>query len=220
MGGDISARLYNKTLELEKSGKDYLKEIWRDQGWEPGQSVWRLEFQLKRNTLRQLNICTFPELMSHLSAIWAYASSDWLRLTLPDPSDKTQSRWPLHPLWMALQQANWETELPCERRKTSTGSPPSDKSLFVNGISGLTSYMAREGITDAYEGASAYFRAAKDFHSSREHYVGLSFEEYIDEKVRLKARRYSSIHNQLPGGRIHPADAALAREYRRRSDGE
>ena len=46
LGGAIGARLYDKTLELKKSRKDYLKPLWSAKGWEPDQSVWRLEFQL------------------------------------------------------------------------------------------------------------------------------------------------------------------------------
>ncbi len=220
LGGDISARLYDKTLELEKSGKEYLKDIWSDLGWQPGQKVWRLEFQLKRNYLRQLNLRTFPELMDRLGSIWQYATSDWLRLTCPDPTDKTQSRWPLHPMWEALQKADWSTEHSCNRQSTPKGQPPSDRSLFVNGLSGLTSFMAREGITDAYSGAPAFFQAASDYHSSREHYTGLTYEQYIEQKVELKAKRYNSIHNQPPDDTLHPADEAVAKEYRRRSDGE
>ncbi|MEJ1388073.1 MAG: replication initiation factor [Candidatus Sedimenticola sp. (ex Thyasira tokunagai)] len=220
LGGDISARLYDKTLELEKSHKDYFREIWRDLGWDGEKKVWRLEFQLKRECLKQLNIRTFEALMGHLGAIWEYASSDWLRLTCPDPSDNTQSRWPLHPLWAALQKADWGTEQHCQRQHTPTGRPPSDKSIFVNGLSGLTSFMAREGLTDAYEGAPAFFRAAAAYHAGKEHYTGLSFEDYVEEKVQLKAKRYNSMQNPPPDGTLHPADEALAKEYRRRSNGE
>lgn len=45
-GGHISARLYDKTVEIKKSSKDYLQEIWVNQGWDKEQGVWRLEFQL------------------------------------------------------------------------------------------------------------------------------------------------------------------------------
>ncbi|MEJ1339685.1 MAG: replication initiation factor [Candidatus Sedimenticola sp. (ex Thyasira tokunagai)] len=220
LGGIISARLYDKTLELEKSHKDYLKAIWGDLGWNGHSRVWRLEFQLKRDFLKQLGIRTFSDLTGNLGALWLYATSEWLRLTCPDPTDSTQSRWPLHPLWESLQAVNWGSSHSCDRQHTPKGRPPSDKSLFVNGLSGLTSYMAREGITDAYVGAPAFFRAAAVYHSGREHYTGLSFEDYVQEKVESKAKRFNSIRNRPPEGELHPADDALAREYRRRSNGE
>jgi hypothetical protein len=219
-GGDLSARIYDKTLEIKTSGKEYLYDIWQDQGWNGTDQVWRLEFQFRRNALRQLNIHTFNHLLSALGGLWSYAVNDWLRLTCPSLSDKTQSRWPLHPLWAAMLMADWRTEQGCQRKHTPTDTPPSDRSLFVNGLSGLTSFMAREGITDPYSGAPAYLQAARDFHESRAHYTGLAFEDYVEQKVRFKARRYGTMLNPPVGGKPHPADAAVAREYRRRSDGE
>ena len=50
MGGIIGARLYDKTREIAHSGKDWATELWRPAGWEPGQGVWRLEFEFKRDT--------------------------------------------------------------------------------------------------------------------------------------------------------------------------
>ncbi|MET0117596.1 MAG: hypothetical protein ABW090_09240 [Sedimenticola sp.] len=218
-GGDLSARLYNKLLEILSSDKAYMLDIWRDLGWNGVDQVWRLEFQFRRAVLRQLGIREFSSLLPRLGGLWQYATTEWLRLTCPTPSDKTQSRWPTHPLWEVLSAADWGTEQGCYRQHTPTNTPPSDKSLFINGLSGLTSFMAREGITDPYSGAPAFFRAAKAFHEGREYFTGLSFDDYIDLKVRLKARRYGTLHN-LPEDEPHPADVAVAREYRRRSDGE
>ena len=80
--------------------------------------------------------------------------------------------------------------------------------------------MAREGYTDAYEAAPVFFRAAKAYHEANAHKTNLSFDDYIAQKVALKARRFNSIQNEPPLGETHPADRAVAAEYRRRSDGE
>ncbi|MCP5345365.1 MAG: hypothetical protein R3F41_04895 [Gammaproteobacteria bacterium] len=47
---DLSARLYNKTIEMrsKNSPRPYLKSLWRKAGWDGEQDVWRLEFQLRR----------------------------------------------------------------------------------------------------------------------------------------------------------------------------
>ncbi len=220
IGGALSARLYNKTLELEKSGKNYLCQIWEDLGWDGVQDVWRQEFQFRREVLRQLGVKSFSSLLALLGGLWVYASSDWLRLTCPDPSDNTQTRWPTHPMWSVLQGADWGVEQGCQRTKPGTGQPPSDKWLFINGLSGLTSFMALYGITDAGEGAKAYILAARAFHDSREYLTGLTYQDYVEQKAALKARQYSSMRNSPPEGELHPMDAAVAREYRRRSNGE
>jgi hypothetical protein len=219
-GGALMARLYNKSLELKTSRKEWLKEIWHDLGWQPNETVWRLEFQLRRAVLRELGIKTFDDLLAHLNGLWTYATHNWLRLTIPDPHDKTQSRWPTHPLWALLQSADWGTEAACKRRSPSTGQPPSDRSIFINGLSGVTSYMARAGVTDIASAMPDFIQHAREFHDGRAHFTGLSFDEYVEQKVALKARRYSSMHNEPPPGEMHPADAAVAKEYRRRSDGE
>ncbi|OOZ77339.1 hypothetical protein BOW50_08365 [Solemya velum gill symbiont] len=220
MRSDLSARLYNKTIELEKSGKDYMHEIWSDQGWDGEQDVWRLEFQFRRDALRRLGIKTFDELLQYLGGLWQYATTDWLRLTCPDPVDKTQTRWPTHRMWEVLQQADWGVEQGCHRQVTSSGNPPSDNYLFVNGMSGLTSFMAREGILDIEKATQAYLLAARDYHDARADLTGISFQGYVNEKVSLKARRYGSMKNAPPDGEQHPMDAAVSREYRRRSNGE
>lgn len=219
-GGDLSARLYNKSLEIRESGKDYMQDIWRDLGWDGQRAVWRLEFQFRRDVLRQLKCRDFELFLSSLGGLWRYAALQWLRLAIPSDTDTTQSRWPTHPLWEVLQAANWQTEQAICRRQQSTGRLPGDRSLFINGLSGLTSFMAREGIVDPYEGAKAYFIAARKFHEDQSHYTGLSFEDYIDQRVSLKAKRFNSMKNVPSDGGKHPADRAVAREYRRLSDGE
>jgi len=219
-GGDLMARLYNKTLEMHSKPREYLEEIWKDLGWNPDQEVWRLEFQFRRNTLRSLGVTTFDELLPLLGGLWKYATEDWLRLTHSDPQDKTKSRWPTHSMWEILQKADWGVEQKCNRKRPPSDQPPSDKSLFINGISGITSFMAREGFIDIYSGAQAYIQDARKYHTSRQHFTKLSFEDYVNEKVQLKARRFGTMKNLPEFGEDHPADEAVASEYRRRSNGK
>lgn len=90
-GGDISARLYNKTVEIKKSKKEYFKEIWEKQGWYEGQTVWRLEFQLKRILLKQMSVNHISDLEIIINDVWIYCTNDWLRLCINDRS-KNKSR--------------------------------------------------------------------------------------------------------------------------------
>lgn len=39
MGGNISSRLYNKTLEIKKSNKTYFDELWRRGGVDPERPI-------------------------------------------------------------------------------------------------------------------------------------------------------------------------------------
>jgi len=100
------------------------------------------------------------------------------------------------------------------------GRPPSDRSLFVNGISGLTSFMAREGYSDPIEGIHLYIRSAKKYHDDREYMTDFDFHGYIAQKVALKVKAYNTYLNMSEDSELHPSDKAVADEYRKQSDGE
>lgn len=219
-GGDISARLYNKTLEMLKKPRPYLEELYLVAGWSDSQDVWRLEFQFMRDSLRSLGLHYISDLKKSLSGLWNYATFNWLRHTVPNPTDQTQSRWHTSEWWEVMQSADWGEGDSLSRLPVDKGRVPSDKSLFVNGISGLTSFMARESIIDPYEGASLYLQSAKEYHDKREHITGLDFMGYIQQKVSLKIREYGTAQNQPQETDIHPANKRVADAYRKSSDGE
>lgn len=220
-GGNLSCRLYNKTLEIEKkSHKTYMFNIWKKQGWDGKQDVWRLEFQFKRESLRGFDIKSFTQLMNSLSGLWQYATEKWLRLTLPSESDSTQSRWPLHPMWQVLSQADWGMPPDLGKRPPPEPSGPTDRHLFLNGVGSISSFMAREKITDVDQGIRDFYEKARYYHLDRaEKFGDFDFDGYILDKVAQKARRYSSMKNNEVAGIDDPGDAAVAREYRNRSDG-
>lgn len=192
MGSVLSARLYDKTLEiLVKSGKTYLYDIWRETGWDDKQTVWRLEFQFKRNVLRELGINTVGDLLDHRADLWHYATN-WLRLVIPSAKDKTKARWPNHPLWDVLVNAPWGVERgePLTRiRKTRL---PSDRSMFVNGMGGITSFMASRGITDIDEGIRQYAIELHAYHLEESRRTGKTLPTYAREKVQIKARKFNT----------------------------
>ncbi|MBE0472206.1 MAG: hypothetical protein IBX55_22200, partial [Methyloprofundus sp.] len=41
--GDVMGRIYDKTREIQKSGKEYLYDLWANQGWDRQTKVWRIE---------------------------------------------------------------------------------------------------------------------------------------------------------------------------------
>ena len=220
IGGNIVARLYNKTLEMKKKPRPYLEKIHHDCGWDGLSDVWRLEFQFRREALRELGIISFSSLNDSLAGLWQYVTNEWLRLTIPSDTDKTQSRWPTACVWEVLQQASWSGEKPVSRVEVEKGRPPSDRSLFINGISGLTSFMAREGYCDPIEGVHKYFQSAKKFHDDREYMTGYDFHGYLAQKVALKVKAYNTYLN-MPEEQFSPQSNEVAADaYRKQSDGE
>ena len=92
-GGDISSRMYDKTLEvIQKSHKTWLYELWEAAGWNGTDKVLRQEFQLRRAALKELEVTTTDGLMIDQASLWRYLSTEWLRLTVPSATDATQSR--------------------------------------------------------------------------------------------------------------------------------
>ena len=187
---NLSARLYDKIEELKVSGKEYLTHYWKTKGWVPPQTVLRLEFQLRRSILGEHGIQTLSDLLSKRGALWRYCTTQWLRLTLPSDKDKTQSRWPLHPLWELFSNVEWDFDTQTISFPLRTYLAPSDQRLFVHGLSPITSYMAREGITDVSDAINQYFIAAQQFHDSNADKFGIDFETYVITRAKNKARSY------------------------------
>lgn len=191
----LQARLYDKTFELKKSHKDYLKPLWSESGWQADETVWRLEFQFERDCLKEFNINIFPDLIPSLGGLWLYATTAWLRLTVPS-DDPNQSRWPTHPLWEKLSLIKWHHLPASSLVRVRKERVPSDHSLFVNGLGSITSFMAREGITDLGEGFGEFLARAHQYHDGLKRQKPLNFVKYISGKVAAKGRRFNSIDNR------------------------
>jgi hypothetical protein len=194
-GGVISCRLYNKTQEIKKSRKDYLKELWAEAGWDGELPVWRLEFQYRRELLDQFGVVKLASVLRHLNGLWSYATTEWLRLTLPDRTDRNRARWPTHPLWALLASIDWETPGGPLLKRFGYDRAPGNDWVYRTGFAVLTSHMAQEGIHDFEEGVRSLSLALYNHYSSRAIYEGISFTEYVSEKVRAKGRKFNTICN-------------------------
>ena len=97
---------------------------------------------------------------------------------------------------------------------------PSDRSLFENGLSGITSYMAREGITDPRKAFQSYEEDARQYHNQRRHFTGIDFDHYLIEKAAGKARKYNRIFPGIDEKRDRETSRVYAEAYRKKKDGE
>ena len=195
LGGSIGERIYDKTDEVERiSHKDYLKPLWQQSGWTPGQTVWRLEFQLKRDAMPEQCFASIENMIASVPMMWHYLTTEWLRLAIENPNDDTRSRWSTHPLWETLSKLDHPASIPTLNRVRKVRIP-SDQTLFKNGLWGLTSFMAREGITDFGEGLANYLHQAERFHRTSEQIQDtVQFEHYVLRKVLAKGRRFNTIN--------------------------
>lgn len=83
--GDVSARLYDKREEIEVSGKLWFEKLWkRAPGYDADAPVWRLEFQLRRQALKDLqplfDFGAWKNLRVVVPNLWELLTDDWLCL--------------------------------------------------------------------------------------------------------------------------------------------
>ncbi|MDE1888918.1 MAG: hypothetical protein KGJ87_01070 [Planctomycetota bacterium] len=193
-GGEISARLYDKTLEIEKSHKYYLKEIWDKQDWDKEQKVWRFEFQLRREFLEQMSISTFSDLVSKINDTWRYCTHNWLRLIMVDKTIN-RTRWRTNPLWEKIQKIRFlDGNYTGVTRFIDKSRIPSDKMIYLCGMGPITAFSAKEGYDDINEDTiNNYLTKAKKF--LKEYTKGSDIykddEDYLKTKIGLKKKKYN-----------------------------
>jgi hypothetical protein len=95
--GDVVCRVYDKIAEIEQaSDKHWLFDIWGAR-----ENVWRVEFQVRRERLKQAGISTVEQLKAHLPSLTKHLAQHHTSLRIPS-DDSNRSRWPMHPLWQGL----------------------------------------------------------------------------------------------------------------------
>jgi len=214
----LSARLYDKTIEIKKSGKDYLPPIWKQGGWDGETRVWRLEFQFMRELLGEVGCVPLEKMLANQGALWKFACTDWLRLSIPNPNDKNASRWPTHPLWLALSNIEWIKAPEATLVRIRKERTPSDGLIYTHGFGWISAFMAKHGITDYDVGYKKYLHETKRYFDKRGRLTDENFHSYLSKKVKEKGRRYNTINNQPKPDKAKQRQRA--RNYRHEKDGD
>jgi hypothetical protein len=197
MGGIISARLYNKLLEVVLKGNEWIVPLWQKAGWDGQGLIWRLEFEMKREVLTQKGLSKLYQVLNHLNGLWSYATTEWLRLTIPSDDDKTRSRWPIHPLWLLLSSIDWESDGgPLGKRFSPTRSPNDDK-LLQMACSALFSYSAKHGFDGSrfYEAKDELLAKMVEYIDAKAYEFLQPFDQYVEDKIALRRRQYNTAIN-------------------------
>jgi hypothetical protein len=78
--GVISARLYDKPLEIQQKSKKYwMFDIWGIKEVPEGKKIIRIEFQLRREILNEIGIKDINDLFQKIDGAWAYCTRKWLK---------------------------------------------------------------------------------------------------------------------------------------------
>lgn len=97
---EIVLRVYNKSDEiLESSGQYWLYLFWQEQT----ENVWRVEWQVRKETLKRFGLRTFEDLFEGYGDVLRYLISEHTSLRVK-AADSNRSRWPMHRLWTLLAE--------------------------------------------------------------------------------------------------------------------
>ncbi len=95
--GSVVMRFYDKVAEIEQqSNKAWFHKLWGQE-----KDIWRIEWQVRKDVLRQFGIRTFHDLEELKGDLLAYLGKEHDSLRVKN-KDSNTSRWPLHPLWQDL----------------------------------------------------------------------------------------------------------------------
>jgi len=160
--GKVSARLYDKPLEIiQRSKKFWMFDVWSIDGISDEFKVIRIESQFRREAIKELGIESIGELLTHTDNLWAYFSQEWLKFQDNPGKHHTQrktSEW-----WQIVQKGflGVQNAMPLIRCKALSTKK---KQLFAQTYGTMNSMMAID-------------QEAKD--SSLQH--DISLEQYLPD---------------------------------------
>lgn len=196
LGGDLSCRLYNKTRQIKDvGGQEYLPLLWSKAGWDGIEDVWRLEFQLRRNPLSQFSIIRVQDLQERLESLWEYLTKDWLRLVIPNQSDKTRSRWITHPIWKLISEGFAAEGEQVFLKRVKKDSAPDEANIIRAIASNIISWMAIRNITDVKEGLTVLCLELPKLLKLHQTLKGVPLVEHIKREVPKRIRQFNLRRN-------------------------
>lgn len=189
--GTLSARLYNKCLEMRAKGlqRPELIGLWRKNGWDRESQVYRQEFEARKDFLNGLKIQTWDDLKPCCGSIWTYLTVDWLRLVVPSPSDSKRCRWRLHPVWSALSQVPWPEDIGQPVARNAPVYQPSADYAIRQARSALTSFMAVRLMAEGGDALSALYQEMLEGLAPIARYRGVPTESLLFDEAALKATK-------------------------------
>ena len=141
-GSKVSARLYDKPLEInQKSKKFWMYEVWGIEAVPEGKRIIRVEGQFRREAIKTLGIDSAADLFGCLDNLWAYFTRKWLKFA-NNPEKHQLSRKTL-PFWRTIQNGffgvqNAEPLIRCQSLQTKK------KQLAAQAYGTVNSFLAIE----------------------------------------------------------------------------
>lgn len=200
-GGATYARCYDKTAEIRNTEKaQWFPEIWAQHpGYVADETVWRLEFQVRREAIRELTplgvqpgmLKSWSGTREYLGSIFSTMSDGWLSLRLPRTG---KSRQRMDPRWEKLRElARWagcEAPVDLARVQAETEFERTTAQLaayLARGVAELWALHGEREVTDSID--RLYIEAAKHFTRRGESIEARAKELYEPLRVKAAAKK-------------------------------
>lgn len=173
--------MYNKTIQEKKKGIGWIEEVWKNNGWEESLNpVWRIEFQLRRDILKQFKANSPAEVLKALNSIWKYCTTEWLSLRQSNINDNTKSRWPIEQWWQRLSLQAFSPVSTEVVREKYQGTK------FFKLLDGFIAYGTSLAAIVGIPNRDKVFALAGLLTDQRLHDKGKRFEDVVLEKRKKK----------------------------------
>lgn len=140
-------RVYDKLLEARTNGAKMAVLIYRRWDGLP-ECASRVEFQLRRERLRELEVATVAEWLKKRAGVVDYLCDDWFRLTkeVPDRENRNTARCEVADVWKQVRQAFVDWAGRGDRAKR-TPIPPAiaGQALVAQAIGCFVRYFVEQG---------------------------------------------------------------------------
>ncbi len=196
--GAMLVRIYDKALEIRKSKKVWMYDIWQIPEVPQGHRVIRVEFQMRRELLHSLEGDSWDQFKWNLPRIWSYNTQNWLRLVENATLHHTQQT--LVPWWVLVmsQFDGMQAGTPLVRKKAIQQDILQLAAQTLGTLSSITTMItddaAIEGdaLLDAQSHTDFALRVARDIMQLRD----ADFTENVKRKHAKYARRPASASHQ------------------------
>jgi hypothetical protein len=141
------AKMYDKKQQmkdmLEQGKKDltWLEDFWKDHPKDCGH-IWRLEFQLNREGIKNFEIKNIDDVYEKAAEIWAYNTKSWFSVREND--NKRQNRRTVHPWWQEVQSC-YGIAKPAKRKKRVTQGMANESFYLERMLPKVLDYLAASG---------------------------------------------------------------------------
>lgn len=135
----LQCTIYDKALEIkERKKKDWFYDLWKLEEVPCGKSIFRVEFKLRREPLKEMGLGDLKHFISNCDQVWAYCTQKWLKFEI-DKSVQHRDRKIME--WWEVTQSFFlgiQKPFPAIRKKAIKGDIEQLKSMIVGVASSMT----------------------------------------------------------------------------------